>query len=71
MDKAKAMCQEACIPPSYWEFAIQHAVHIYNQTSIKWLNWYTPYELLLSKILDILHLQVFYCGAYIHIPLDI
>ena len=35
MDKAEAMHHEACIPPSYWEFAIQHAVHIYNQTPMK------------------------------------
>ena len=30
MDKAEAMCHEACIPPSYWKFATQHAVHIYS-----------------------------------------
>ena len=70
-DKAEAMCHEACIPPSYWEFAAQHTVHIYNQTPIKQLNWHTPYELLLSNILDISHLQVFGCGTYVHIPLDV
>ena len=53
MDKAEAMCHEACILPSYWEFAIQHAVHIYNQTPMKQLNWHTPYELLLSEVSDI------------------
>ena len=56
MDKAEAMCHEACIPSSYWKSATQHAIHIYNQTPIKQLNWHTPYELLLSEIPDISHL---------------
>ena len=38
---------------------------------MKQLSWHTPYELLLSKILDISHLQVFGCDVYIHIPLDV
>ena len=71
MDKAEAMYHEACILHSYWKFATQHAVHIYNWTSMKWLNWHTPYELLLSKILDILHLWVFSCGTYVYIPSDV
>ena len=71
MDKAEAMCHEVCILPSYWEFATQHAIHIYNQTLMKRLNWHTPYELLLSEISDISHLQVFGCGAYVHISLDV
>ena len=71
MDKAETMCHEACIPPSYWEFATQHAIHIYNQTLMKQLNWHTLYELLLSNILDISHLWVFGCGIYVHILPDI
>ena len=30
MDKAEAMHYKAYIPSSYWKFATQHAVHIYN-----------------------------------------
>ena len=56
MDKAEAICHEACIPPSYWEFATQHVVHIHNWTLMKRLNWHTPYKLLLSNIPDISHL---------------
>ena len=56
MDKAEAIHHEACIPPSYWEFAIQHAIHIYNWTPMKQLNWHTLYKLLLSEILDISYL---------------
>ena len=32
MDKAQAMCLHACLPDSYWEFAVQHVVHVYNRT---------------------------------------
>jgi len=32
MDKAQVMCLHACLSDSYWEFAVQHAVHVYNHT---------------------------------------
>jgi transposase InsO family protein len=38
MDKAQAMCLEACLPDSWWEFAILHALHCYNQTPLHHLK---------------------------------
>jgi transposase InsO family protein len=35
MDKAWSMHLEACIPPSWWEFSVEHAVHCYNRTPVK------------------------------------
>ena len=35
------------------------------------LKWDTPYTLLNSKALDISHLKVFGCSAYVHIPKEI
>jgi len=32
MDTAQAMHLHACLPDAYWEFAVQHAVHVYNCT---------------------------------------
>ena len=32
MDKAEAMHFTACIPQSWWEFVVQHAVMLYNRT---------------------------------------
>jgi hypothetical protein len=46
MDKAQAMRLHACLPDSYWEFAILHAAHVYNMTPMNRLNWRTPLELL-------------------------
>jgi hypothetical protein len=71
MDKAKAMHHEACLPQNWWEFAVQHATHIYNHTPLCHLHWKTPYELLNRQVPDISHLRVFGCSAYVHIPKDV
>ena len=68
MDKAEAMRIEAGIPDSWWEFAVLHAVHVYNRTPMKRLDWKTPYELLYGEQPRVDHLRVFGCGAYVHIP---
>ena len=56
MDKAQAMCLEL------------HAKHVYNRTPLQQTGWETPYTNLHGKVPDISHLQVFGCGAYVHIP---
>src|SRR5260370_36845465 len=68
MDKAQAMRLEACLPQSWWEFAVQQPVHCYNCTPLRRLKWQTPYTALKNEIPDISHLRVFRCGAYVHIP---
>src|SRR6266404_4929893 len=68
MDKAQAMCLEACLPQNQWEFVVAHATHCYNRTPMSCLKWCTPYELLNNEVPDISHLRVFGCGAYVHIP---
>ena len=68
MDKAQAMRLEACIPQSWWEFAVLHALHCYNRTPLRRHKWQTPYTVLHGEAPDISHLRVFGCGAYVHIP---
>ena len=68
MDKAQAMRLEACIPQSWWEFAVSHAAHCYNRTPLARLKWQTPFFLLNNESPDISYLRVFGCGAYVHIP---
>ena len=68
MDKAQAMRLEACLPESWWEFAVLHAVHVYNRTPVRRLQWRTPYETLYGVAPDVSHLRVFGCGAYVYIP---
>ena len=71
MEKAEAMRHDACLPPSWWEFAVEHALHVYNRTPVRRLKWCTPYELINGKTPSIEHLRVFGCGAYVFIPKDV
>jgi hypothetical protein len=71
MDKAQALRLQACLPQSWWEFAIKHATYLYNRTPIRRLEWRTPYELIYGNIPDVGHLRIFGCGAYVHIPPEV
>ena len=71
MEKAQALRFAACLPQNWWEFAVEHAVHLYNRTPVKRLAWQTPYEFLNKQKPDISHLRVFGCGAYVFIPEDV
>jgi hypothetical protein len=68
MDKAQSMRFDACIPPSWWEFTVSHAVWVYNRTPMVRHKWLTPYEILTKNKPDISGLRVFGCGAYVHLP---
>src|SRR3984893_12489818 len=68
MDKSEAMRHGACLPDSWWEFAIEHAVYCYNRTPIKCLKWCTPFEVIHRQKPDISKLRVFGCGAYVYLP---
>jgi hypothetical protein len=70
-EKAETMRLQACIPQSWWEFAVEHATHVYNQTPLHCHNWQTPYELLYGEKPSIDHLRIFGCGAYVFIPAEI
>jgi transposase InsO family protein len=38
MEKAEAMRDAACLPDSWWEFSLEHAVHVYNHTPMQRLQ---------------------------------
>ena len=71
IEKAQALRFDACLPQNWWEFAVEHTVHLYNRTPAKRLAWRTPYEVLNNMKPDISHLRVFGCGAYVFIPEDV
>jgi len=71
MDKAQALRFTACLPQSWWEFSILHAVHLYNRTPVQRLQWKTPYELLNSDLPLLGHLRVFGCAAHVFLPEDV
>ena len=71
MEKAQAMRLHACLPQSWWEFAVLHAVHLYNRTPVYCIDWKTPYKKLKRKVPDVSHLCVFGCRAYIFISKEV
>jgi len=71
MDKAQSMHFCACLTDTMWEFSWDHAIHVYNRTSIRCLKWQTPFEALRNEKPDVSHLHVFGCGAYVFLPEDV
>jgi transposase InsO family protein len=73
VEKAQAIHLEACIPQNWWEFAVNYAVHVYNQTPLKHSSndYKTPFERLHRTKPDVAHLRVFGCGAYVFLPEDV
>ena len=70
-DKAESLRLQACLPPSWWEFALDHATHVYNQMPMKRLEWCTPSEWLSGVRPSIDHLWVLGCAAYVFIPAEV
>ena len=67
-DKAESMRLDAHCPKSWWEFAFETAVHVYNRTPLRCTLWKTPLENLTGKKPDISYLHVFGCEAWVFIP---
>ena len=51
----------------FWKHAVGTAVHIYNVTPISKAKFLTLKEMWSSSKLDISHLRIFGCAAYVHI----
>jgi hypothetical protein len=62
---------QACLPQSWWEFALDHATHVYNRTPMRRLEWRTPTEWLNKERPTVEHLRVFGCAAYVFIPAEV
>ena len=69
MEKEEALCYQACLPKSWWEFAVEYTIHMYNCTPLKCLSK-TPYEMLNGVKPDISHLRILGCAAYIFLHED-
>ena len=51
----------------FWIYAVKAKLHTYNVTPIKWADYKTLKELWSSQRLNISHLRVFGCLAWVHI----
>ena len=62
---------EACLPNSWWEFCVEHALYLYNRTPIKRLKWITPFEIIKGEKPDLSNLKIFGCAAYVFLPPEV
>ena len=61
MEKAQAICLDACIPESWWEFAVLHAMHLYNRTPVRCIDC-------LMRSLSTRHLM---CHTYMSLDVEL
>jgi hypothetical protein len=56
------------MPHHYWAEAVATVVYIMNRTPITAVHGMTPKEKYSGRKLDLSHLKVFGCIAYVHVP---
>ena len=61
------MQHHAGLSNGFWIYAVKAKLHTYNVTPIKRADYKTPTELWSGNKLNISHLQVFGCQAWVHI----
>jgi len=66
-EKSQCIRLESSLPESYWEFALETAVHLHNRTPLSKRNWTTPFELWHQHKPDVSYLRTFGCAAYVFI----
>ena len=64
----RSMLHSASLLLSFWEFAVDAAVHIYNCTPSRVIGWRTPHELWMTHVPDVSYFRIFGCLAYVHVP---
>ena len=62
---------EKSIPKNFWFEVVHTAVYIINRTPTVAVHGMTPEERFKGKKLDVSHLNVFGCIAYVHVPDDL
>jgi len=71
LDKARAMMHSAGLSLGFWEYAVDTAVHTYNRTPTRTIEWRTPHELWTNgHVPDVSYFRVFGSKAYVHTTED-
>ena len=61
------MWHAAGLSDGFWKYAVGTAVHVYNMTLISKAEFLTLKEMWSGSKLDISHLRIFGCAAYVHV----
>ena len=67
INKAESMQHTAGLSVGFWKHAVRTAVHVYNMTLISKAKFLTPKKMWSGSKLDISHLCIFRCAAYVHV----
>ena len=67
INKAESMWHTVGLSVGFWKHAVRTAVHVYNVTPISKAKFLTLKEMWSGFKLDISHLHIFSCAAYIHV----
>ena len=65
LEKAEAMRYNGCLPKSFWQGAVETALHIYNQQPMRCHEWRTPLELFKGDKPNVSYFRVFRTLAYV------
>jgi hypothetical protein len=68
LEKSEAMRQHACLPPSFWQDAVETSLHIYNRQPMRQLDWSTPIFKWNGEKPDVSYFKVFGSQAYVFVP---
>ena len=68
MEAARAMLHDQDIPMHLWAEAARTTVYVQNRTPHRALENKTPEEDFSGKKPKVIHLRIFSCPVYIHIP---
>ena len=68
MEATKAMLHDQDLPIHLWEEATRTTMYVQNITPHHVLNNKTPEAVSSGKKLEVIHLRIFGCPVYIHVP---
>lgn len=68
IEKARCLLYDSKLNQRFWEEAVKTAVYLKNRSPSKSVRGSTPYEMWSGKKVDLKHLRIFGCKAYVHIP---
>ena len=69
MEAARAMLHDQYLPMHLWAEAARTAMYVQNHTLHRVLKNKTPKEFFSSKKPKVIHLRIFDCPVYVHIPM--
>jgi hypothetical protein len=68
MEAMKTMIHDQDIPMCLWEEATKIAVYVQKRLSHSSLGLETPEEMFFGKNPEVIHLKIFGCPVFVHIP---